>query len=77
MKPTSAQTMRALADRTTKEGLDFVKARKILEDLWKNGEEYHSGMVDYAYYCSRNRQLWDRAELEGLASEVKRQLRTR
>ena len=74
-QPTSAETMRQLSEQTTNEGLVFVQARRIVETLWQNSEQYHAGAAGHAEFSVRNARLWAAAERSGLAVEVKRQLR--
>ncbi len=52
-----------------------VRARKIVEALWKTAEEYHASAIDYAEFSRRNRASWDTADTDGLRHEVARQLR--
>lgn len=49
--------------------------RLIAEALWKTGEEYHAGAINYAEFGARTRASWDEAAREGVVAEVRRELR--
>lgn len=51
---------------------DAKAIRIVVEALWKNGEEYHAGLIDHEAFAQRNRELWDAAEQRGIVQQVRR-----
>ena len=72
---TSGHTMQALADRTTAEGLRWVRARQLTEALWNQAEQYHAGAIDYATWTTANHAIWDEIHMADLKADVLRHLR--
>jgi hypothetical protein len=73
----NANTIQSLADRTTAEGLLFVKARRFAELLWSNGEQYHAGAIDHAAFATTNVRIWSEIKSAGVTKDVKFILRQR
>lgn len=75
LQPPPYAVRKALREKTLVVGREHATAKRLVEALWQNGEQYHAGAIEYAEWSTYNKAIWREAESLGVDRLVKAELR--